>query len=263
MAGKFKDYTLGRGKLWFSRFMPNTQVGEGFRFLGNAPAFNLSETIQNLDHYSSTEGVREKDDTMILQLDRNAAITLDSMDSENVAMFVLGDVSTVSQASTTGTKETIAVRPLRSYKLGLTLQAAGVSNVASVVVKDNTDATKTYVLGTDYNVDLVGGWMDIPVGSTIPANGKVDVTFNVTAQSFETITVPANTQPQEGSLYYQANNPRGTKRNVFIPYVQMSPNGDFQLIGDTWQQMQFNLSILRLSGQPPMVFNGPAQVTGP
>ena len=37
-----KNYTLGRGKVYFSRFKAGTQIPAGFFYIGNTPEFNLT-----------------------------------------------------------------------------------------------------------------------------------------------------------------------------------------------------------------------------
>ncbi len=36
------NQTLGRGKVYFSKFKTDTYTPEGYRYLGNTPSFNLS-----------------------------------------------------------------------------------------------------------------------------------------------------------------------------------------------------------------------------
>lgn len=56
------NYTLGRGKVYFARFTSG-QVPGPFRYIGNTPEFNLTIELETLDHFSSDEGIREKDDS--------------------------------------------------------------------------------------------------------------------------------------------------------------------------------------------------------
>ena len=52
-------------------------------------------------------------------------------------------------------------------------------------------------------------------------------------------------QTVEGSLRYLANNPAGANIDYFMPWVKITPNGDFSLKGDEWQTVPFNIEILK------------------
>jgi hypothetical protein len=48
----------------------------------------------------------------------------------------------------------------------------------------------------------------------------------------------------EGQLRFLANNAAGANKDFFWPYVRLTPDGDFSLKGDDWQNMTFNFEIL-------------------
>lgn len=48
-----------------------------------------------------------------------------------------------------------------------------------------------------------------------------------------------------GALTYLEDNPIGTNRNLWCPYVNLKPNGNFALKGDTWQTMSFTARVLK------------------
>ena len=114
-----KNYTLGRGKFYFSRFLPNTQTPAGFIYFGNTPEFNLTIEAEMLDHFSSDEGVREKDDSIPLQINRTGTLTTDNIAVRNIALFYFGNDSVVTTAAAPGLTETITdVKLGYSYRLG-------------------------------------------------------------------------------------------------------------------------------------------------
>lgn len=114
-----KNYTLGRGKFYFSRYIPNTQTPSGFVYFGNTPEFNLTIEAEMLDHFSSDEGIREKDDSIPLQVNRTGTLTTDNIAVRNIALFYFGNDSIVTTALATGLTETIAdVKLGYSYRLG-------------------------------------------------------------------------------------------------------------------------------------------------
>jgi hypothetical protein len=63
----------------------------------------------------------------------------------------------------------------------------------------------------------------------------------------------------EGALFFEATNPVGLRFDYTFPYVQLSPDGDFQLKGDEWQQLSFTFEALKLNDTTETVYiNGRA-----
>ena len=93
------NYTLGRGKVNLARFKDGTQEPDGFRYIGNTPEFNLSIELEELDHFSSDEGIREKDDSVPLEVNRTGSMITDNVSPENVALFFFGSYDKVTQAA--------------------------------------------------------------------------------------------------------------------------------------------------------------------
>jgi len=48
----------------------------------------------------------------------------------------------------------------------------------------------------------------------------------------------------EGSLRFISDNPKGSNKNYFWPYVRIQPTGDFAVKGEQWQVISFNFAVL-------------------
>jgi hypothetical protein len=48
-----------------------------------------------------------------------------------------------------------------------------------------------------------------------------------------------------GAIFFESDNPVGENANYWFPYVNLTPNGNFALKGDTWQQMSFTGECLK------------------
>ena len=48
MANETQKYTLGRGEVYFNKFKPGTNIGEGERYLGNTPEYSLTNDVDTL-----------------------------------------------------------------------------------------------------------------------------------------------------------------------------------------------------------------------
>lgn len=365
MAAVTKNYTLGRGKIRIARFNGETQNPDGFRYIGNTPAFSLSISTDTLDHYDSDAGVNEKDDSVTLQTNRTASLTTDNIVPENVALFFFGEASTVAQTSAAGLEEVLeGIKLDHGYRLGasannplgyfgvdtagfsvsdggastaatgtVTFSGTGAANdtvtvgsqeyklVAAVadpfdvligadatetaenlsaainagagsgvaygagtiasslvtaspavgvvtltaitegtggnsiaLLKSGTDITVSaatlaggtgtvYVAGVDYELEADFGLLTFLSGGSLAGGEDVTVGFGVRASS-RTRTISGNSQV-EGAMMYQANNPKGTNINYYFPYVRISPDGDYELKGDTWQELPLSIEILK------------------
>lgn len=246
MAGKYKDYTLGSGELHWA--MSTVQGAPPialapFRYLGNTPELSQAQSSTKLDHFDADHGVKQKDDSIILQLDRTGKFKADSMDVENLALFFLANNTTYSQAAATAVVETPTISPGDGFQLGTSVNPSGLRGITNYVMTDFATPATTYQAGTDYLLDPETGWVKIPTGSAIPAATKVTNTFDATASTRIQIISTQNAL-LEGAMKFIATNAKGTKRDYFWPYVQLSPDGDFTMKGDTWMEMNFNFDIL-------------------
>lgn len=377
-----QNYTLGRGKLHFSRFKNGTQNPEGFRYIGNTPEFNLTIESENLDHFSSDYGIREKDDSVLLEVNRSGTMITDNIDPENIALFFLGSSSLAAITSASGLTETLAdVKPGHSYKLGqssnnpagyfgvnpagfsaytgsaptaatgtvtfgdvgdaddtitiggqvYTMKASpanpydvdigataaeSAANLAAAINAGsgagtaygtgtiaNTDVTASvasdvvtvtaivtgtagnsialtasgsditasgtgnlaggvgtgFVPGEDYEMDFDTGLFTVLEDGAITEGSDVTIGFGVRQSTRERVISGAT--PVEGALMFVAANPKGKQFNYYFPWVKFTPNGDYALKSDEWQQIPFNLEILKPSATEAIFMDGkPAYV---
>ena len=257
-----KNYTLGRGRVFFDRFPPNVVVGaltrgDGERYLGNTPEFSTTSESEDLEHFDSDSGIRTKDDSVQLTLDRSGAFACDNIDRENIALYFLGTASELVQASAIGVVNTFpGAKRRRMLQLGVTAgNPSGVRGVSNVVVRNGVAFADTVTQLNNYQVDEVRGRIYIEDASVID-DEDIQVTFDVAANTRERIV--SGSQAIYGSLRFVADNPKGPNRDYFLPYVKLSPDGDYNLKGDEWQQMNFNFEVLKkASNVEAMYIDGP------
>lgn len=240
---KTSNQTLGRGKILFK------EVGKsGFRYLGNTPSFGLSVTTETLKHYNSDSGVKVQDKSVPISTEYSGTVTTDNVNHENVAMLLLGSAATVSVASVTG-----ATAQFTSVEQGFTYDL-GARQVTTVVVKVGVP---TMVLGTDYTLDAARGHITIINGGGIADGDTVDVTYDVTAHSYDRSVSAGNAK--EGALLFVADNPEGDDIDYLIADAKLTPNGEFQIKAEEWQALPFNVEIsVPDDGSPAITANGQA-----
>lgn len=265
-----RNYTLGRGKVFFSRFTSGETPG-AFRYLGNTPELNLTIETEDLEHVSSEAGVREVDDTVALDVTRTGSMICDDIQLDNLALFFFGSKSTVAIAAAMNQVYDIdGAIPDGVYVPGLTdsnrVGARGLSNVALTDKMFDraggndyaTFAGTKYTENTHYRVDLANGILEILPGSTagfVPAAGAdIRLTYDLVAASYPRVI--SGSTPIEGALRFAEDNPKGDNSLWVFPKLTLQPNGDVALKGDEWRQVPFTLNLQKPSSGEAIYING-------
>lgn len=254
------NYTLGRGELHFAQFRPGTRTPGGERYFGNTPEFNASIESENLDHMNSDRGINEKDASIVLSTNRTASFVTDNISPTNISFFFFGQIIDFADAGSTVTDEVIAhIEPGLSYQLGMTASnPVGVkgleNNGANAPKFTDEDGQTTYVAGTDYKLDAERGRITILPTTTIEKGASIKATYTTLASTRQRII--SGSTPIEGALRYLTFNPAGEQFDWYMPYVKLSPNGDYALKGDEWQSIPFNVEILKKPGMEAIYIDG-------
>lgn len=256
MAGtnEGKELKLGRGEIYFARFLPGTNIPQGERYFGSTSDFTVTVSTDKLDHFSSERGVKVKDKSVVLQTNRSSKITTDNIDANNLALFFFGTADTLTTVAATARSETfVGAKQGLYYQLGTTdTTPSGVRKVTNVVVKV---ATVTKTLGTDYTVDLARGRIRIVPGGSIVDATDVVVTYDVAASTRTRILSGA--VAIEGQVRFIAYNAVGEDIDYFMASVSVSPDGDYSIKGgDDWSKVGFTLEIGQLRDIPAIVMDG-------
>lgn len=247
------NYTLGRGEIYFARRDALGRLG-GERYLGNTPEFNTNFESETLDHYSSDRGIREKDASVILQINRTGSLITDNISPENVALFFFGEPQALTIAQATVTDEQVGVTGIgiekgMFYQLGMT--PANPSGARGIIFPGTAGTmftlkkgATTLVAGTDYVLNAPLGRVEIlETSETVLDGDMLTATYTVAASTRTRII--SGSSPIEGALRFVAHNPTGKNIDYFMPSVKLSPNGDYALKSDEWQQIPFNVEILK------------------
>ena len=243
------NYVVGRGKLYFDMFLAGTKTISGNeRYLGNSPELSLSQSEDTLDHYSSDEGIKQKDATVSLQNDSSMSFSLDDISKENLALWFRGSVSEAAIAGGAVASEAHNAVALGTFiQLGSTdADPIGARNVSAVTVTNVTQANAVVVAAGNYEVDAVTGRIYIIETAPDIADGD-DLTIDYTVAAGTEEQVISNNETIQGRLRFVSDNAEGENRDYVWPYIILRPDGDYSLKGDDWQQMTFNGEILKLN----------------
>jgi len=259
-----KNYTLGRGKLYFAMFNPGTMTPGGRLYFGNTPEFTTTTDSEELEHFDSDNGVNEKDDSVTLSTTRSGSFTTDNINADNVALQFLGAKSTLSKVSATAISETIVARKGRYFQLGKTqANPEGTRMITNVAITGPSPATDSVTLLDNVELDLEGGRLYIEVDAPgITEGSTYTVTYDQSA--YTQARVISSNQDIRGELFFEATNPKGLLFDYTWPYAKLTPNGDFNLkSGDDWQAMSFNVEFLKKSGYETVYITGRATTPTP
>lgn len=238
------NLVLGRGKLYFDRYLPNTTTKTGERYFGATASFGVTAESTDLPHYNSEESVKVKDESVTLQVDYTGTLMVENMSGANLALFLLGSSEQTTIAAAVGEVEEFTAGVGLFYQLGSTAaKPEGVEHVDNVVVTDDAVPTTTYVEGTDYTVDLDNGYVEVLEGGAIASGDTFTVTYDIVAQTQERV-ISAKDQIQ-GAMRFRSFNGAGAQRNIYMPKVTLRPSGEIALKGDEWQNASFNAEILQ------------------
>lgn len=256
-----KNYTLGKGRVYFDAFAQGTLNPQGERYFGDTMEFNVTSESESLDHFDNDAGIRVKDASVLLELSRSGTLITENISPENLALFFLGTSGTLAQAAATGQSTVVAAaKQGLYYQLGVsTARPEGVRGVENVVVKNTTTPATVYVLNTDYTLDADTARIQIVEGGGIADDTGITIDFDTVAKSITRVVTAADAEIK-GAIRFISTNPQGEKFDYFFPYVSLKPNGDFALkSGEEWQQLGFQFEVLKkddnteamyINGQP-------------
>lgn len=256
---KADNYVLGRGRLYFAPFQTGTQTPSHMRYIGNTSEINISISSDILAHYSSESGVREKNDSVTVQTDRTGSFVTDNVDADNLALFFFGSVGSVTQSAGSVSNEVVgpAAGVIKGgfYQLGYSAtNQTGVRNISAVTITGN-GGTPVYVNNTDYVIDLATGMLEIPPTSAIPNNTPLRANYTRSVGTREQVL--SGNVSIEGALKFVADNPKGTNRDMYIPWSRITANGDFAIKAESdWQNLPFNIDIMTPTGLASLYIDG-------
>lgn len=250
------EYVLPKGRIYFDRFDDNGNP-TGERYVGNTPGFTVSIDTQNLEHFSSESGIKEKDLDIVTQITRNSQVTVDDISDDNLALFFTGDLTSIVQSATPIVDEAINnVQQGRWYQLGETSgNPAGIRDVSAVTITDDVpNPAFTEGAGNDYLLDAELGRIYIIPGGNIANDTNLLCDYTPAAK---TVTQMATATKQiKGKLRYVADNPQGKNRDLLAPSVTLKPTGDFSMKSedDALTSMQFDVGFNKKDSNTAAVY---------
>ncbi len=270
-----KKYVIGKGKLFFDKYLAGAKTGTGERYLGNSPELTSNQSQDTLDHIDADQGLNVKDEQITISNDLGGTFALDSIDVQNVALWFGGDVDKLTVAAATGIEETFTAAqwtPGSWKQLGAAVDnPQGTRSIDNVVISTSVPAViptdppvvtplTAQELADNFEIDLVSARIYMEPASTIIAAPNTSLVVEYDQDAITEEIVIGKGQEVRGALRFQAFNPKGENKDYYWAYCKITANGDYALKGDTWQQMSFNYEVLKKDDNTERVYitNRPA-----
>lgn len=243
------QYVIPRGRMYFDPFDANGALTGEFA-LGNCPDVNIAIETDKWEHFSSEQGLQEKDGGGSIRVNRTGEVNCDNFSPRNVALWLSGEHTVATQAATPVTGELRTVLPGRIYQLGSTdANPLGVRNVTAITVKDEA-GTATFDVGDDYNVDPETGRVQITEDGAITAATVVQFGYTPVAGTYDAVQSGANSE-LTGALRVVPDNATGPNDDVYMPKVSLTPSGNLALIAEGTEPivMTFGIEVLKAANK--------------
>ena len=231
------ELVLGRGEVYFDRFLPGTRTGEGERYIGNTPAVAIERKVQFASADRSLRGVKYKAVKEATREEVLVTFTSDNMSAENMADWIGGTAEDTVVPRSAAEMETFTIVPGRFYQLGLAkFPAVGARNLWALGVR----VGETFI--RDLYVDMVNGRVGIPANRTDLIGQTAICEYEI--KRSESKTILADSKTVRGALRFIGRNAFGDNANYYFPHVVLSPRDQVSLKGDNWQSVSFEAESL-------------------
>jgi hypothetical protein len=129
-----------------------------------------------------------------------------------------------------------------SITLAETVTAVGFT-VSGATLSGGT-ASGIINMSGNYEVDLSRGRIHILDNATSIIDDEIiEVQYDIVSGTRSLVVDESN--QVEGALRFIADNPKGLDKDFYWPRVRLTPQGEYQLKGDTWQTMNFAFTVIK------------------
>lgn len=217
-----ENYFIGKGVVYW---MGSSETA--WRDLGNVPEFEVSLTLDKLDHFSSREGTRKKDRSIIREQGGTVRMVIEELTARNLELALMSTASAEVSLSTTG--DITTGEP----------EITGLASDTGLV-----DGRQYSVSGVGIPVGAMATWndtdselvMDVDATATTP-----DLAISITAPISMDIFSEAE---KTGKIKFVGTNQVGAKCTYMLNNVSLTPTSSFNPISDEWGNFEVTGELL-------------------
>ncbi|MBF0448695.1 MAG: hypothetical protein HQL67_10885 [Magnetococcales bacterium] len=225
-----KDINVGGGRGLFDRF-DSAGAKTGFADLGSLSALTIQNANEYWEHFDSREGTQKKDLKVLIKTGATMSAELDSASDENLALFNMSRVNSVTQsAETASTYEVTSVNQGRRYDVG----RLKISNVS----------IPTFAEGTDFITHAAEGHVEIVESGGIADASSITITYDAAEVTYSQIEMLSE-KTIEGAFQWISKQIHGERRKLEAPKVSITPGSNLGLLNIAeGQKIPLNIEIL-------------------
>jgi len=244
-----EDYLIGRGKVFFATLDANGYP-QAWRDVGNVPEINLTVESEIYDHFSSREGLRERDLRIVLQQDLDMSFVLEDINMNNLSVFFSGSTEEYTNPGIAGfvdaviiNDDEIVVNSWYDIVDGDHNRVFGLTATNALVIETTNGTPVALVLDTDYTLNSVNGMIFLNDTATVQTaiSGSEGLTATVTADVAATTVDKVNVLSATElnvAIKVESINAEGGKVDIYeFHKVTIASDGDFALISDEAAQL--------------------------
>jgi hypothetical protein len=210
---------------------PVTGLQTGWVFGGSADKFALkpnseikSKKSKGRDDYGQTLA------TVALPDEADISVTFGEVNQNNIALAFMGRQSALNVAGGAITAEEIVAKLEKFVPLSK-------GNLSESVTVTNTDASTTFVKGTDYEVNYAFGWIKALAAGAIDADQALKVTATSNAVTGTTIRGSVDAQLRTQIKFDGKNFVDGSPVDVEVYEAVLAPSDEFDFLAEDWGQL--------------------------
>ncbi len=228
------QYFSGQGALLLAQRDTNGNA-LGFRPVGNVSSLALAVETTVFEHKESCSGTRGIDLEIVQEINVSMAMTMESLDKDNLALALYGESSEITGAS--ATDEVVALW----HDLWMPLENIQVSDV---VVGDDATPTTTYVLDIDYELNLEAGTVKALSTGSI-TNGQ-SVYLDYTYATQDDVQAVTSGAPPVRMARFEGLNTADEDKPVVVDIYKASfqPLAELSLINEEITQLEVEVKVL-------------------
>ena len=239
----------GSGRVLFS-YLNNDGNPTGYRYVGDTDAFSFAQSTETTRVTGGDGAIPTDLVQSVTSTTTTAGFTMNTVTSDNLAMFFNGVKENLAADTSTHTDEIHYASKGTWVKLGATpTRPMGVSKVSSSGFAIKTGSTGNATVNASmYDLDAENGYVYFNSTFTGADGAAVRITFTAAEEeAAEGVKTPISPTAKFVSVIYeeQAEVPGGKAYNFYIPNCQILADGSVEWKSrDSLIQMPISLNIL-------------------